>query len=246
MVVDYRKVNSKILFDSYPMPSVEKAFKQFSGAVIFSIFDLKSAYFQIPLTASSRRVTAFCTRFGLFEFNRLPLGISVGSQGLTRVVDELFADVKGAFVFNYLDDFVYSRSVEEHAQHVRTVLRRLRDAGFTLNPTKMTIGAREATYLGHCMSSRGISVLPDRVAAIRELTRPTNSRSLRQFIAMAGFYARFVPNFSKRAAPLHALKKKGAKFLWAEEHQTAFESLKQAFCEAPVLQVQTLIRNLCW
>jgi len=145
MVVDYRRFNSKILFDSYSMPSVEQAFEQFSGAVIFSIFVLNSAYFQILLTPSSRRVTAFCTPFGLFEFNRLTMGISVGSQGLTRVVDEFFADVKGAFVFNYLDDLVvYSRSVEEHAHHVLpTVLLRLRDAGSTLNPTKMTIGARE-------------------------------------------------------------------------------------------------------
>ena len=91
------------------------------------------------------------------------MGISVCSQGLTHVVDELFADVKGAFVFNYLDDLVvYSRSVEEHAQHVlRTVLLRLGDAGLTLNPTKMTIGTRDVTYLGHCLSSRGISVFPD-------------------------------------------------------------------------------------
>jgi hypothetical protein len=121
MVVVYRKVNSKI-FDFYPMPSVEQAFEQFSGAVITSIFDLNSAYFQIPLTPCSRRVNAFCTPFGLFQFNMLQIGISVGSQVLTRVEDELFADVKGAFVFNYLDDIVvYSRSVEEHAQHVRTV-----------------------------------------------------------------------------------------------------------------------------
>jgi len=141
-------------------------------------------------------------------------------------------------VFNYLDDLVvYSRSVEEHAQHVRTVLRRLRDAGFTLNPTKMTIGAREATYLGHCMSSRVISVLPDRVAAIREFPRPTNLRSLGRFIGMAGFYTRFVPNFYKLAALLHALKKKDVKILWTEERQTAFESLKQALSKAPVLQV---------
>jgi len=110
MVVDYRKVNSKILFNSYFMPSVEQTFEQFSGAVVFSMFDLNSAYFQTPSTPRSRRVTAFCTPFGLFEFNRLRMGISVGSQGLTRVVDELFSNVKGTFLFNYLDDLVvYSR-----------------------------------------------------------------------------------------------------------------------------------------
>jgi len=89
-VVDYRKVNTKVVFDSYPMPSVEQAFEQFAGAVIFSVLDFNSAYFQVPLTPRSRRVTVFCTPFGLFEFNRLPMGISVGSQGLTRSVDELF------------------------------------------------------------------------------------------------------------------------------------------------------------
>jgi len=130
-VVDYSKVNAKVVFDSYPMPTVEQAFEQFAGAAIFSVLDLNSTYFQIPLNPRSRRVTAFCTPFGLFKFNRLPMGISVGSQGLSRVVDELFADLKGRFVFSYLDDLViYSRSVEEQAAHMRTVLQRLQSAGF--------------------------------------------------------------------------------------------------------------------
>ena len=78
MVVDYRKVNAKVVFDSYPMPTVEQAFEQFGGAVVFSVLDLNSAYYQIPLSIGSRRVTAFCTPFGLYEFNKLPMGISVG------------------------------------------------------------------------------------------------------------------------------------------------------------------------
>ena len=123
-VVDYRKVNTKVVFDSYPMLSVEQAFEQFAGAAIFSVLDLNSLYFQIPLNPHSRRVTAFCTSFGFIEFNRLHMGISVGSQVLSRVVDEVFADLKGRFVFSYLDDLVvYSCSVEEHVAHVRTVLQ---------------------------------------------------------------------------------------------------------------------------
>ena len=238
MVVGYRNVNAKVLFDSYPMPPIDEAFDQFSGAMIFSVFNLNSAYFQISLTPRSRRVTAFCTPFGLFEFNRLPMGISVGSQGLIRVVDELFADMKGRYVFNYLDDLVvYSRSVNEHMEHVRAVLQRLQEAGFTLNPDKTTIGSSEVKYLGHSLSSRGIMVLPQRVEAIKAYPRSINLRTLRRFIGMAGLYARFIPDFSKRAAPLHALKRKEAKFIWAQEHQSAFESLKQALSEAPVLQV---------
>ena len=215
-VVDYMKVNAKIVFDSYPMPTVEQAFEQFPGAVIFSVLDLNSAYFQIQLNSHSRRVTAFCTPFGLFEFNRLPMGIGVGSQGLSRVIDELFADLKGRFVFSFLDDLViYSRSVEEHVAHLRTVLQRLQSAGFTLNPEKITVGASEIKYLGHSLSVRGISLLPDRVAAINSYPPPTNLITLRRFIGMAGFYARFIPDFSKRAAVLHGLKKKGAQFVWS-------------------------------
>jgi hypothetical protein len=88
------------VIDSYPLPTTEPACQQFGGAAVFSVLDLKSAYFQIPLTARSRRVTAFCTSFGLYEFNKLPIGISIGSQGLTRVIDELFAEEKGNFVFS--------------------------------------------------------------------------------------------------------------------------------------------------
>jgi hypothetical protein len=244
MVVDYRKVNSKIVFDSYPMPSIEEAFEQFGGAAVFSVLDLNSAYFQIPLSRSSRRITAFCTPFGLFEFNKLPMGISVGSQGLSRVIDQLFADLKGRFVFNFLDDLiVYSSTMLEHAGHLCEVLTRLQNAGFTLNPDKVIIAAREIKYLGHVISSEGIKVIPERIAAIQKYPPPSNLRALRRFVGMVGFYARFIPNYSHRADPLHALKRKGAKFVWKEEQQVAFDSLKQALCEAPVLQVPDFSRE---
>jgi len=238
LVIDYRKINRKIRFDSYPLPSVEMAFQHFSGATVFSVLDLNMAYFQIPLTPQSRRITAFCTPFGLFEFERLPAGISVGSQGLSRVVDNLFADVKGQYVANYMDDLVlYSKNVVEHEAHLREVLGRLQKAGFTLNREKVVLGASEIRYLGHYVSARGIRAIPERVEVIRGYPTPKNLRSLRRFIGMVGFYAKFIPEFSKKAAPLHKLKGKGVQFKWEEEHQVAFDVLKKALCEAPVLQV---------
>jgi hypothetical protein len=101
----------------------------------------------------------------------------------------------------------------------------------------VTFGATEIKYLGHLLSSRGIRILPDRVAAIQKYPRPTNLRALRRFIRMVGFYAPFVPDYFGRAAVLHGLKKKGVPFVWRNEHQAAFETLKQALCEAPVLQI---------
>jgi hypothetical protein len=88
------------------LPKIEQAFQYFSGATVFSVMDLNSAYYQIPLTPQSCRITAFCTPFGLYKFYKLPMAISIGCQGLSHVVDNLFADLKGEYMFNYLDDLV--------------------------------------------------------------------------------------------------------------------------------------------
>jgi hypothetical protein len=128
MVIDYRLLNKKVVFDAFSMPSVEHAFANFQGAKVFFILDLNSAYYQISLSANSRKVTAFCTPFGLFEFTKLPMGISVGCQVLSRVVDSLFGDLKHKYVYNFMDDLlVHSCSMGGHLGHLKEyfiVLRR--------------------------------------------------------------------------------------------------------------------------
>jgi hypothetical protein len=139
LVVDYRKVNCKVKFDCNPIPTIDQAFEEFAGAKVFSVFDLNSAYFQIPLSVTSRRVTAFCTTL-VSECCKLPMGISVGNQGLSRVIDHLFGDLKGKFVFNFLDDLiVYSQSLAEHADHVHLVLETAR-SGIYLESQKGNLG----------------------------------------------------------------------------------------------------------
>jgi hypothetical protein len=106
-----------------------------------------------------------------------------------------------------------------------------------LNPEKVTFGAYEIKYLGHLISSRGIKILPERVAAIQDYLRPKNLRGLRRFLGMVGFYGRFIPGYSDHASVLHTLKKKGTPFNWGSEHQLVFEHWKGALCETPVLQI---------
>jgi hypothetical protein len=164
---------------------------------------------------------------------------------LSRVIDELFADLKGRYVFNFLDDLVvYSASEDEHVVYVREVLGRLQRPGFTLSPEKVAFGAREIKYLGHLISSRGIKILPERVAAIREYPRPKNLRALRSFLGMVGFYGRFIPGYSDHASVLHALKKKGVSYNWGSEHQAAFEYLKEALCGRRCFRFRIFQRNL--
>jgi hypothetical protein len=126
------------------------------------------------------------------------MGISMGCQGLSRVVDELFTDLKGKYVFTFLDDLVvFSPSVGEHEEHLREVLRRLEKVGFTLNP-KVMLGASEIKYLGHLLSSRGVKVLPDRGETIQRYPRTTNQRALKRFLGMVGFYAGLFWNIRER------------------------------------------------
>ena len=238
MVVDYRLLNKKVVFDAFPMPSVEHAFSHFHGAKVFSVLDLNSAYYQIPLSARSRKLTAFCTPFGLFEFNKLPMGISVGCQVLSRVVDSLFSDLKYQYIYNFMDDLVvYSATMEEHVEHLKEVFRRLQKAGFTLNREKLHLAQPEIKFLGHLVSGKGIEILPERVEAISSFPRPKNLKAVRRFLGMVGFYGAFVKNFSRIAEPLHALKRKNATFVWGELQQLAFEELKRRISTPPVLQV---------
>jgi hypothetical protein len=125
MVVDYRLLNKKFVFDAFPMLCVECALANFDKAINFSVLDLNSVYYQIPLSAKIRKATAFCSPFRLFEFTKLLMGISVGCQVLSRVVGTLFGDLKLKFVYNFMDDLVvYSRSCEEHLLHLRQVFGR--------------------------------------------------------------------------------------------------------------------------
>jgi hypothetical protein len=224
MVIDYRLLNKKVAFDAFPMPSVEHAFANFQGAKVFSVLDLNSAYYQIPLSARSRKATAFCTLFGLFEFNKLPMGISVECQVLSRVVDSLFGDLKHQYVNNFMDDLVvYSSTMEEHLDHQKEVFRRLEKAGFTLNREKVHLAQTEIKFLGHLLSAEGIKILPERVEAILSFPPPKNLKAVRRFLGMVGFYGSFVENVSSIAEPLHALKRKNTAFVWGEAQQLAFE-----------------------
>ncbi|PNF23233.1 hypothetical protein B7P43_G18987, partial [Cryptotermes secundus] len=220
------------------MPSVELAFSNFQGAKVFSILDLNSAYYQIPLSAKSHKVTAFSTPFGLFEFTKLPMGISVGCQILSRVVDSLFGDLKHRYVYNFMDDvLVYSRTVEHHLVHLKEVFCRLEKAGFTLNWDKMQLMKSKIKFLGHSLSEAGVDVLPERIDALREFPPTKYLKAVRRFLGMVGFYGNFMKDFSLLAELLHPLKCKDARFIWGDSQERAFKALIDAISMPPELQV---------
>jgi hypothetical protein len=193
------------------------------------VLELNSVYYQISLSAKSRKLTAFCTPFGLFEFNKLPIGIGVGCQVLSRVIDTLFGDLKYRFVYKFMDDLVvYSRSLEEHLEHLERAFTRLEKEGFTLNRHKLLMARREIPFLGHLLSAEGLRILPERIEVMAAFSPPKNPKALRRSLGMISFYGRFIPHFSRMAETLHALKRKNASFVWGYAQQAAFCELKEA------------------
>jgi hypothetical protein len=199
--------------------------------------DLNSAYHQIGLSESSKPLAAFATDWNLYEYTRVPFGIATGAQVLTRLLDMVFSDIKFRFVFHYLDDLlIYSNTFEDHIAHLREVFGRLRRAGLTVNPAKVKFATSHLSFLGHIISTNGVMIDPDRTRNITKFPPPRDVKGIARFLGMVIFLQNsFHTSSWLRAGPLNALRKKNVKFVWGPEEQRAFDDLKLAIVNPPVL-----------
>ena len=140
------------------------------------------------------------------------------------------------FVVVFIDDIlIYSKSEEDHAEHLRVVLQRLRDHKLYAKFSKCEFWLKEVPFLGHVVSAEGIAVDPSKVQDVLNWKPPTSVTEVRSFLGLAGYYRRFIPNFSKIAKPMTELLKKGIKFVWDSACEEAFQTLKKHLTTAPVL-----------
>lgn len=238
LVIDYRKLNKNIQIESVPLPAIHSCFDWFCEAKYFTVFDLNQAYYQIPLDDSSKHLTSFCTPWNLFQFKRVPYGLAIGGQALSRLLDSIFHDIKFKYLFHYLDDLViYSKDFDSHLKHISEVLKRLGEANLTVNPSKVRFAHHEISFLGHLISHKSLKIDPSRTQAIKKAKPPRNVKELARFIGMVNFFNKFIPNFSTIAAPLNKLRKKDVNFVWGDEQQKAFDTLKECITQPPVLKV---------
>lgn len=239
MVVDYRGINSIIDLEATPMPTIESAFQHLGQAKWFSLLDLNQAYNQIPLDEESKKFTAFVTPWAQYQFQYLPFGLASGSMVLTSLIDKIFGDIKFKYVYSFFDDLcVYSDgSFDDHIKKVRNVIGRLKEAGLTVNPEKITIAANHIQFLGHTFKNQSVSIHPERTQPIDQFPVPKNIKQLSRFLGMTAFYARFIKDFAKISQPLNLLKRKNVKFVWGPEQQESFDKLKAALTASPVLRM---------
>lgn len=244
MVIDYRLLNREIEDDKFPLPNITEIIDSLSGAVYFSHLDLAQGYHQIELEPSSRPYTAFTTDKGQYQMTRLPMGLKISPSAFSRAMTIAMSGLNYDTCLIYLDDLiVYGNSLQDHNKNLVKVFERLRTVNLKLNPNKCDFLKQEILYLGHVISSNG--VLPDnsKIEALQNYPTPKNGEEVKRFVAFANYYRKFIQNFAHIAAPLNQLTRKNVSFHWSAECQQAFETLKRALTNPPILNYPKFSAN---
>ena len=235
--VDYRKINTITKADQYPIPRIDDIFTFLSGKRWFSTFDANKGFHQVQMQEDSdKEKTAFRSHVGLKQYTRMPFGLKNGPAVFQRTMDKVLGKHKWCIALVYIDDLIVaSDTFEQHLEDCATILGLVREAGISLSLTKAHLGYQEIQSLGHKISSLGLATLEEKVRAVREWKTPENAKEVQRFLGLATYYRKFVKDFSTIAKPLTKLLRKDAPFTWQEAERTAFNDLKRALTEAPVL-----------
>ena len=250
--IDFRKLNSRTKRDAYSLPRIDEMYDCLHGARWFSSLDIKSAYWQVEVAEEDKEKTAFTVGpLGFYECNRMPFGLCNAPATFQRLMENCLGDLNMQSCLIYLDDIVvYSKTFDEHVERLSLVFDRLIDAGLKLSPAKCSLFQDRLKYLGHIVSAEGISTDPQKIQSVRDWPVPKTLEQLQSFLGFVGYYRRFIKDFSKISRPLYELfkgsgshkKKKNRRaivdtkpFDWQERQQTAFDTLIDSCCNAPVL-----------
>jgi hypothetical protein len=209
MCVDYRSLNEVTIKNKYPLPRIEDPFDQMKGASIFSKIDLRSEYHQLKIQESDILKTAFRTRYGLYEYIVMSFGLTNAPAYFMYLMNKAFMEYLDKFIIVFIDDIlIFSKMMEEHEEHLRLVLEKLRSYQLYAKFSKYEFWLTEVAFLGHVISTGGVSVDPGKVKDVLNWMPPTTASKIRSFLGLAGYYRRFIKDFSKIAKPMTKLLEK--------------------------------------
>ena len=236
LCVDYRPLNEVTIKNKYPLPRIDLLFDQLAGARVFSKIDLRSGYHQIKIKPEDIPKTAFTTRYGLYEYLVMSFGLTNAPAHFMYLMNSVFMPELDKFVVVFIDDIlVYSKNKSEHAEHLRIVLNRLREHKLYAKFSKCEFWLKEVQFLGHVLSAEGVAVDPSKVKDVLDWKPPTTVHEVRSFLGLAGYYRRFIPDFSRVSKSITELLKNQVKFVWSSDCEEAFQNLKRLLTTAPVL-----------
>ena len=235
--VDYSTtINKHLTTVNAPLPTVDEVIASVGEAKVFSKLDLQNAYLQLPLDEESKNLTTVNTHAGLLRYNFLPFGTKSSPSIFQAYLTKLLHNIPNVII--YMDDLlILTNDRASHDDVLYQVLTRLKEAGVKLNATKCEFFVDHVHYLGHIFSKNGVHTDPEKVRAITAAPPPTNVKQLQSFLGLCTFYGRFLPNFACVLHPLYCLLKKGTKFVWGNEQQQCFDTVKDLFCNHKVLKL---------
>ena len=247
MCVDFRRLNGRLpevdnmtggkgCISLVPLPKIDELYARLQGYKIFSTLDLRSGYYHIGLSESAKPKTAFViSGIGKYQFNRVPFRLAQAPAYFQMLINKVLDNID--FAMGYLDDIIiFSRSEEEHLDHIEQVFKRLEEAGLKLSLEKCSFFKKHIQYLGHLLSEEGIQPLPEKLESIAKMPRPKNQKEVKQFLGLIGYYRKFVPRFADISRVLNKLTRKDEDFEWTPECDKCFNMLKDYLQEAPILR----------
>jgi hypothetical protein len=236
LCVDYRPLNAITIKNKYSLLHIDILFDQLASAKVFSKVDLHLGYHQIKIRSEDVPKTAFSITYGMHEYLVMSFGLTNAPAHFMYLMNSAFMPKLDKFVVVFINDiFVYSKNKEEHEQHLRTILQRLRDHQLYARFSKCAFWMMEVPFLGHVISAEGIAVDPSKVQEVLDWKSPRSVTQIHSFLGLAGYYRRFILNFSKIAKLMTKLLEKDTKFKWSLQYEEAFLTLDKLVTTAPVL-----------
>ncbi|GJU36531.1 reverse transcriptase domain-containing protein [Tanacetum coccineum] len=234
--IDYRKLNEATRKDHFPLPFMDQMLERLAGNEYYCFLDGFSGYFQIPIDPNDQEKTTFTCPYGTFAYCRMPFGLCNAPGTFQRCMMAIFHDMIEKTMEVFMDDFsVFGNSFSTCLTNLEKMLKRCEDTNLALNWEKSHFMVKEGIVLGHKISKKGIEVDKAKIDVISKLPHPTTVKGIRSFLGHAGFYRRFIKDFSKISRPMTHLLEKNTPFIFSEDCILAFQTLKKKLTEAPIL-----------
>jgi hypothetical protein len=244
MCVDYQSLNEVTIKNKYHHPWIEGLFDQMKGASVFLKIDLRSTYHKLKIQELDIPKTAFCTRYGLYEYTVMSFGLTNAPTYFMYLMNKVFMEYLDKFIVVFIDDIlIFSKTEEEHEKHLRLVLEKFRSNQLCAKFSKCEFWLTKVTFLGHVISAGGVSVDPGKTKDVLNWMPLMTASEIWSFLGLVGYCHQFIKDFSKIAKPMMKLLEKRKAFEWTAECQSSFEELRKCLTSALVLVLPNLIKK---